>query len=375
MTTRVIRPERTEVGALSVEGVTRLYGDEVAIEDITLEVQPGEFLTLLGPSGAGKTTLLRVIAGFIHPHAGSVNLDGRDLTGMPPHKRNLGMVFQNYALFPHMTAAENVAFPLEARRLPRHEIHRMVDEALRLVRLEQLGDRYPRQLSGGQQQRIALARALVFHPPVLLMDEPLGALDKQLREALQLEIMQISRDLGVTIIYVTHDQEEALAMSDRIAVFNKGRIQQTGTGEELYEQPSSLFVASFIGESNIFRGTLDVEESLLVRSERRPIRLDPKSVHRLGLASGDAIALVVRPERTYVRPASGQGGTGDRREMALRGTLEEAIYLGPVIKFVVRTEEGIRLFVRTPQASARATFISRQVEVHWQIDEALLVPV
>ena len=219
----------------------------------------GEFVTLLGPSGSGKTTTLRMIAGFTSPTGGSIEIDGQDMTRVPPHRRDVGMVFQNYALFPHMTAAQNVAFPLRMRKQSRAEIDRRVGDALDLVKLRHLADRYPRQLSGGQQQRIALARAVVFEPRLLLMDEPLGALDRKLREALQLEIIRISRELGATVLYVTHDQEEALVMSDRIAIFNEGRIEQLGSGEDLYDRPASLFVADFIGESNILRGRYEAD--------------------------------------------------------------------------------------------------------------------
>ena len=245
--------------ALVLRGLHKAFGDAVAVDGVELEVRRGEFLTLLGPSGSGKTTTLRMVAGFTTPSGGSIEIDGRDMTRVPPHRRDVGMVFQNYALFPHMTAAQNIAFPLQMRRQPRQEIDKRVASALGLVKLDKFGDRYPRQLSGGQQQRIALARAVVFEPRLLLMDEPLGALDRKLREALQLEILHVSRQLEATVLYVTHDQEEALVMSDRIAIFSAGRIEQLGSGEDLYERPASLFVADFIGESNILRGRYDAD--------------------------------------------------------------------------------------------------------------------
>ncbi len=263
---------RARKGALTLRNLTKIYGDLHAVDDVSLDVAPGEFVTLLGPSGSGKTTTLRIIGGFIKPEAGTVSLDGRDLTKVPPYKRDIGMVFQNYALFPHMTASENVGFPLQMRRVPKAEVKEKVREALRLVRLEELGDRYPKQLSGGQQQRVALARSFSFDPQLLLMDEPLGALDKKLREALQLEVLRISRQLGVTVVYVTHDQEESLVMSDRIAIYNEGRIEQIGTGEDLYERPVSLFVADFVGESNIYRGTLQADPYAGHRPGRRAAR-------------------------------------------------------------------------------------------------------
>ena len=229
-------------------------GPVVAVDSVSLDIAPGEFLTLLGPSGSGKTTTLMMLAGFEIPSDGEIYVDDTAIAAIPPYKRNIGMVFQNYALFPHMTVGENIAFPLKMRGLSKSEIARMSKEALELVKLPGYEGRYPRQLSGGQQQRIAVARALVFNPRVLLMDEPLGALDKQLRESLQLEIKSLHDQLGVTIVYVTHDQQEALVMSDRIAVMNNGRIEQIGSPVALYDQPQSRFVASFIGESNFLSG-------------------------------------------------------------------------------------------------------------------------
>ena len=243
--------------ALVLRNLRKLFGSVVATDDVDLEVPHGEFLTLLGPSGSGKTTTLRMIAGFTAPSGGTIEIDGSDMTRVPAHRRNVGMVFQNYALFPHMTASQNIAFPLQMRGVSRETTRRRINEALRLIKLEDFGSRYPRELSGGQQQRIALARAVVFRPCLLLMDEPLGALDRKLREALQLEIMRVGRELRASILYVTHDQEEALLMSDRIAIFNKGRIEQIGSGEDLYDQPATLFVAEFIGESNIIRGRFE----------------------------------------------------------------------------------------------------------------------
>jgi putative spermidine/putrescine transport system ATP-binding protein len=360
-------------GALSMDGVTKTYADVQAVDDVSLDVQPGEFLTLLGPSGSGKTTTLRIIAGFIRPDAGTVSLDGRNLTRVPPYKRDIGMVFQNYALFPHMRAAENLAFPLEMRRTPKDEIGRLVEEALRLVRLEGLGERYPRQLSGGQQQRVALARAIVFRPAVLLMDEPLGALDKKLREALQLEIIQLSRRLGVTSIYVTHDQEEALALSDRIAVYNKGRIEQLGTGEELYERPASLFVADFVGESNIFKGTLQPNEGVLVTGSGTRIRVSDEALRR-GPTSEHA-AVVVRPERMWLRAPPDGGTTGPPDAAALPGRLREVIYLGSSRKYVVEIESGQVVTIRARGERRASAPTGPEVVVGWPVDDGVVVPV
>lgn len=238
---------------IRLSGVTKDYGLAIpAVDDISLTIQPGEFMTLLGPSGSGKTTTLNLIAGFETLTAGTIDLDGTDVGSLPPHKRNLGMLFQNYALFPHMTVAQNVGYPLRERKLPKAEITRRVAEVLELVQLPGRDGNYPSQLSGGQQQRVALARAIVFNPAALLLDEPLGALDRNLRGALQMEIRRIHREVGSTLVFVTHDQEEAMNLSDRIALFNSGRIEQVGSPEQLYREPDTLFTATFLGDSNVF---------------------------------------------------------------------------------------------------------------------------
>jgi spermidine/putrescine ABC transporter ATP-binding subunit len=238
-------------GSIEIERVAKRYGVVHALSGVDLHVRPGEFLTLLGPSGSGKTTLLNLIAGFQRPDEGRIHVDGREITRLPAHARGFGMVFQSYALFPHMTVAENVAYPLRMRGVAGPKRDELVSRHLRMVELEELGQRYPPQLSGGQQQRVALARALVFEPPVLLMDEPLGALDRRLRQSLQFEIKRIHEELGATVLYVTHDQEEALAMSDRVAVMREGRIEQSGEPRAVYEEPVTTFVASFLGETNL----------------------------------------------------------------------------------------------------------------------------
>jgi putative spermidine/putrescine transport system ATP-binding protein len=366
-------------GALSLKSVTKLFGELRAVDDVTLDVAPGEFVTLLGPSGSGKTTTLRIIGGFIRPETGIVVLDDRDLTRVPPYKRNIGMVFQNYALFPHMTASENVAFPLAMRRVPKARSKEKVREVLRLVRLENLGDRYPKQLSGGQQQRVALARALSFDPQLLLMDEPLGALDKKLREALQLEVMRISRRLGVTVVYVTHDQEEALVMSDRIAIYNEGRVEQIGTGEDLYERPISLFVADFVGESNIFRGAFrrDPYDRVEV-SEDRQLRVPTGASDRVGLSPGDRAAVVIRPERMWVSqrvdgeraPATAAGGPASE----LPGRLREIIYLGSDRKYVVDVEGGGAATIRVQAGTEGIELVTGpEVTIGWRIEDSVVV--
>ena len=288
---------KTSGASVRLEGLTKRFGEVVAVDSVDLEIRAGEFLTLLGPSGSGKTTSLLLVAGFQLPTSGEVWVDDQPIIYKPPHKRNLGMVFQNYALFPHMTVFDNIAFPLRMRRMSRQEIARRVAHSLEIVRLAGYEGRYPGQLSGGQQQRIALARAAVFDPQVLLMDEPLGALDKKLREELQIEIKHIQEALGVTVIYVTHDQEEALTMSDRIAVLNQGRIQQVGAPDQLYEAPENRFVADFIGESNMFRGTVmgTKDDALLVETEDG-LRLLTSWLE--DVRPGQQVSCVVRPERS-----------------------------------------------------------------------------
>ncbi len=364
-------------GALSLHDVTKLYGDLRAVDDVSLDVAPGEFVTLLGPSGSGKTTTLRIIGGFIKPDVGTVVLDGRDLTKVQPYKRDIGMVFQNYALFPHMTAAENVGFPLSMRRVPKAQMKERVREALRLVRLEQLGDRYPKQLSGGQQQRVALARSFSFNPQLLLMDEPLGALDKKLREALQLEVIRISRQLAVTVVYVTHDQEESLVMSDRIAIYNEGRIEQIGSGEDLYERPVSRFVADFVGDSNIYRGTLQSEPyPCIARAEGPAVRVPARAGERVGLSSGDSAAVVIRPERMSIRQGgAGDGPAADDAAVArLSGRLRELIYLGSDRKYVVDLDGGATAVVRV-QAGTEGVdaVVGPEVTVSWAVGHSVVV--
>jgi putative spermidine/putrescine transport system ATP-binding protein len=284
-------------GYLSLRNLVKSYdGRSNAVDGITLEIARGEFVTLLGPSGSGKTTTLMMIAGFEAPTAGAIELDGQDLARSKPYQRNIGVVFQNYALFPHMTAARNIAFPLKMRRFPPGEVTRRVQAVLELVGLTRFADKYPRELSGGQQQRVALARGLVFDPDVLLLDEPLGALDKNLREQMQVEIKRIHREVGITMVYVTHDQTEAMTMSDRVAVFNSGKLEQVGPPLEIYNRPTSRFVGEFIGDSNFFAVRLD---------PARPgwVEVDGIGAARLAngaghaLATSDAVDLLVRPER------------------------------------------------------------------------------
>ncbi len=288
-----------------MRGVTKSYGGVRAVDCISLVVERGEFLTLLGPSGCGKTSLLNMIAGFFPPSSGRIVVDGQDVTDRPPYLRDVGVVFQNYALFPHMTVAQNVAFGLEERRHPKARIRERVDQALTMVRLEAMGARRPAQLSGGQQQRVALARALVIEPRLLLLDEPLSALDKNLRTQMQIEIRQIQRQTGVTAVFVTHDQAEALSLSDRVAVLNQGRIEQLGTAREIYGAPRSAFVASFVGETNVLSGVVGASARDGLR-----IDLDVGAVlfverHQGRLAPGCKVDVFVRPEDVAIVPPLG----------------------------------------------------------------------
>jgi putative spermidine/putrescine transport system ATP-binding protein len=358
--------------ALVLRGLVKHFGGVPAVDGVDLEVRQGEFITLLGPSGSGKTTTLRLIAGFTLQTQGVIEIHGVDMGSVPPYRRDVGMVFQNYALFPHMTAGQNVAFPLEMRGVGRAEIKRRVADALALVKLDGLAGRYPRQLSGGQQQRIAFARAVVFNPRLLLMDEPLGALDKKLREALQLEVMHISRQLGATVIYVTHDQEEALVMSDRIAIFNRGRIDQLGSGEDLYDRPVSLFVADFIGESNIFRGRFELDGGAgwLSRAGWR-WRVGPAAVARATLEHGSAAALVVRPERVRIVGPTDDPGPGAN---AVEAAVRDVLYLGSIRKYELLLPDGQSAVVRQQVGgSEREWHPADQVRLGWPIDDGVLV--
>ena len=320
---------------LELRGLRKQFGPHVAVDSLDLALRPHEFMTFLGPSGSGKTTTLMMVAGLQRPDAGSILLDGKPVDTLPPYRRDLGMVFQNYALFPHMTVARNLAFPLEMRRISRDEIGRSVTDVLRLVGLPDHAGRLPRELSGGQQQRVALARALIYRPALLLMDEPLGALDKQLRGEMQMEIKRVHRERRMSVLYVTHDQEEALTMSDRIAVFNQGRIEQVGTPEEIYERPATRFVASFVGETNFFAGQAREATSGHSRIMGSGVQLQ----HRpsAALPAGTPAVVAVRPERIVVSRVESDP-TGP--DPAMSGTLVDVIYLGNTRKAVVRLGDG-----------------------------------
>jgi putative spermidine/putrescine transport system ATP-binding protein len=325
---------------LSIRGIRKVYGPVTAVKDVTLDIARGEFMTFLGPSGSGKSTTLYILAGFQDPTSGDILLEGKSLLSIPSHKRNIGMVFQRYTLFPHLSVGENVAFPLRIRRRPQAEIAERVKAALKLVRLDGFEDRMPALMSGGQQQRVALARALVYNPPVLLMDEPLSALDKKLREEIQFEIRRIHQETGVTILYVTHDQEEALRLSDRIAVFSQGEIDQVGTGPELYAAPATRFVAGFIGDSNF----IDAE---IVASDGRTARLalpggatiDGVPLHGAAPSGGKAV-LLLRPERIELATGRGNG--------LIDGRVRDITFLGNNVHVLFAPDAGEPIAVRLP---------------------------
>ncbi|MGH6941273.1 ABC transporter ATP-binding protein [Hypericibacter sp.] len=354
--------------ALEVAGISKSFGSVTALEEVSFQLLRGEFLTMLGPSGSGKTTTLRIIAGFEAPDRGEVRLHGRDVVGVPAYERNIGMVFQDYALFPHMSVAENIGFPLEARKVGRDERRRRVEAMLAVVGLKDFGDRRPRQLSGGQQQRVALARALVFDPEIVLLDEPLGALDKKLRGVMQLEILRIAKSLGTTVISVTHDQEEALVMSDRIALFSQGRLVQIGTPRQLYEHPQTSFVADFIGESNLLQGRYAAATRQIVGTGWHA-DLPPGNEKRAAPAAGEAMTLVVRPENLAIRPLGNSqtlvGGT-DARPNRCAGTVRDAIYLGVEFRLVVALPDGSLIQARNRELKQmEACRPGAAVELSW----------
>src|SRR5882724_3992425 len=317
--------------SLRIAKLAKRYGEFVALAPTDLDVAEGEFLTLLGPSGSGKTTLLSLIAGLVHPDEGQVLINDADVTYSAPYERDIGMVFQNYALFPHMTIEENIAFPLRMRKIADAEARRRVAEVLELVHLPHLAKRYPRELSGGQQQRIALARCIVYRPAIILMDEPLGALDKKLRDQMQLEIKRIHRELRTTIVYVTHDQEEAMTMSDRICLMNAGAIEQIGTPEDLYFRPRSVFVADFLGESNLLSATVREIDAqgldILLADQSSPSRALGNGS---SFAAGEQIKIMVRPQNLHVEDASAGGGrlTGRLVDVMISGSLTR-LYIAP----------------------------------------------
>lgn len=337
---------------IEIRNLAKSFGNVKAVDDISLDIESGEFITLLGPSGSGKTTVLRMIAGFEDPDAGSIKLNGEDITHLPPFDRDVNTVFQDYALFPHMSVQENVEYGLRTRKVPKAERAKQALGAIASVKLEETVNRLPHQLSGGQRQRIALARALVLRPRVLLLDEPLGALDRQLREEMQVELKKIQRDAGITFVFVTHDQEEAMRMSDRIVVFNSGRIEQVGTPEQVYEEPRTNFVAGFLGTANIF--SVDVAQKFL----------------------GATTTVSIRPERIRLQAPETKI---DKSETSVKGTVQEAAFVGANTIYILETDFGVKLTVRktnTELLGQDNSFVAGdQVMAVWRNSHVAQIPV
>ena len=346
---------------LVLDKVHKRYGDLTVVSDVTLDIADGEFLVLLGPSGCGKTTTLRMVAGFVPPSGGKIAIGERDVTNLPPWKRNCGLVFQSYALFPHLTVAENVAFGLEMRKTPEAERRTRVAEALKLVQLEGYDARYPRQLSGGQQQRVALARALAMQPDVLLLDEPLSNLDAKLRQEVRVEIRDLQRKLGLTTIMVTHDQEEALTMADRLVVMEKGQVRQIGTQRELYEKPADRFVAGFIGRSAFIEGQVEAPGRFVTRG---------------GLAIQCAAALAPGPATLAIRPERvAVGGAADGLANRFTAKVEHASYLGAILDVDVRLSEQDRLLLQVPnRPGSTDPAPGDELTIGWSPEDGLVYP-
>ena len=352
--------------SISIRSLFKRYepASTEAVADFSLEVRAGEFVTLLGPSGSGKTTILKLIAGFERPTAGDIFVGETPMTDLPPYRRGVGMVFQNYALFPHMTVFDNIAFPLSVRNSGRSEIASKVADALKLVRLDGLADRYPVQLSGGQQQRVALARAVVFNPTILLMDEPLGALDRNLRESMKYEIKRVQSELEMTVVYVTHDQDEALAMSDRICVIRDGRLIQVGTARELYDLPNSSFVARFVGESNLLAGRLIRQQDgtwfEISGGMTIPVHSPPSDLPASCL-------LMIRPERIRVVPRT----AGDE-ETWFNGRVTRAVFLGDTTRYQIEAG-ALTLTAKQQNVDGHVFPVGTDVSVGWRIEAATLL--
>ncbi len=354
------RPDEP-VGTVVLESVTKIFGEATAVDNISLRVEPGEFLSLLGPSGCGKTTTLRMLAGFETPNSGSIRISGEDVLGIPPYKRNVNTVFQAYALFPHLSVAENVAYGLQQKKVPKAETREKVVTALEMVKMRSFADRKPTQLSGGQQQRIALARALVNQPAVLLLDEPLGALDRQLREEMQLELKLLQSQLGITFIFVTHDQGEALSMSDRIAIMREGKIEQLADAETIYSSPASAYVAGFIGQQNFFEGTLNKDGYL--ENSRGKIR----AAVPLAAQTGAAVRAAIRPEDITID--SKEPGS---QINAISGNLVSISHLGETLQYLVDVGDGHTVLARRPRPGAPKLELKSKVWCTW-IPESVLM--
>ncbi|MGY6633997.1 MAG: ABC transporter ATP-binding protein [Alkalilacustris sp.] len=351
-----------QAGAVQLQGVRKVYGTAPpAVDDVSLTVGAGRFVTLLGPSGSGKTTTLMIVAGFVTPDAGAVILDGTPMQGVPPYRRNIGVMFQHYALFPHKTVFDNIAYPLRARRMARSDIASRVAEALDLIQLPDIGGRYPAQLSGGQQQRVALARALVFRPKLLLMDEPLGALDRKLREHMQIELRALQQRLAITTISVTHDQEEAMALSDEVVVMRDGRIEQQGPPQDLYERPRTDFIADFLGSANLIAGT--PEGATTFRSARG-----------LAIPMAPGPSAPQRPHQIMIRPERVRWPDHEPADVMLRASIAAAVYLGDRIRYQLVLEDGTTLMAVLPnRPDTHRHGVGESVQVGWKHSDVIFL--
>jgi len=357
---------------LSIREVSKVYGGQTAVDCVSLEVEQGEFVALLGPSGCGKTTLLRTIAGLVMPTSGDISIDGKSILEIPAHKRGIGMVFQSYALFPHMTVSDNVAFGPRMARLPSRNIPELIRESLRLVRLESLGSRYPHQLSGGQQQRVAIARAIATKPKVLLLDEPLAALDAKLREVMRVELTELQRRLGLTTVFVTHDQQEALAMADRVAVLRDGHLEQYDPPRRMYDRPASAFVADFVGQMNHFPGRVLAIDGQTVHIGTDAADCRILAQRRDGIADGDSVTAMVRPERMVI------GSTApDNAANRVRGVVSTTLFSGETTHCIVETQLGKLVVAERSQDRTADDFPHKpgsEITIAWRVEDTHMFP-
>jgi spermidine/putrescine ABC transporter ATP-binding subunit len=358
-------------GAIELRRVTKRYGKECVVDAVSTTIAPGEFFSLLGPSGSGKTTTLMMIAGFAEVDEGLILVDGADIVNVPSQRRGFGMVFQNYAIFPHLNVFDNVAFPLRARKLPKAQIKERVSQVLELVRLERFANRFSRQLSGGQQQRVAIARAIVFQPRIVLMDEPLGALDKNLRYQMQVEIKEIQQRLGMTVVYVTHDQEEAMNMSDRIAIMNSGRIEQVGRPTEVYENPATNFVARFLGEANLIEGTIEeVRENVAVLRTAGGLALSARITEPV--QPGMRASLFVRPERVAIGRHA--GGEADSAVNHATGRVTQTSFLGNILRHLIELGPNVKVTVDVQNANEGVFRTAQEnVVLSWLVADSVIL--
>ena len=370
------------VGQITLTSVTKQFGDTRAVDDVSLQIESGEFFSLLGPSGCGKTTTLRIIGGFVYPTSGEVFINGEPMKQTPPYRRPVNTVFQNYALFPHKTVAQNIAFGLQMKKMPKAKTAAEVERFLELIRLPGYGYRKPSELSGGEKQRVALARALINQPTILLLDEPLAALDLQLRKQMQLELKTLQRQVGITFVYVTHDQGEALALSDRIAVMRDGKLLQVGTPAEIYDAPQTRFVANFIGTSNFFKGTLSrLETTLTPTTKFATVELATEPLiqivgtHNGDLQLGDSVTVAIRPERIDVTSPVGES-SGLDAVSRLNGIIQDESYLGTTLQYTVQTDYPTPVIVHQQNTGADETYRFRRgdsVSLSWRAENAIVL--